>query len=68
MVCIILILSSFIWIINIFFQFLGVLHAVETLKSLVLTTCCLHQDILVKDAVLLSKMEEEYQVTNFFFF
>ncbi|XP_060847814.1 ATP synthase mitochondrial F1 complex assembly factor 2 isoform X1 [Rhopalosiphum padi] len=39
----------------------GVLHAVETLKSLVLTTCCLHQDISVKDAVLLSKMEEEYQ-------
>jgi len=39
----------------------GVLHAVETLKSLVLTTCCLHQDIFVKDVVLLSKMEEEYQ-------
>ncbi|VVC36956.1 ATP12, ATP synthase F1-assembly protein,Orthogonal Bundle domain in ATP12 [Cinara cedri] len=39
----------------------GVLHAVETLKSLVLATCCLNQDLSVKDAVLLSKMEEEYQ-------
>lgn len=43
----------------------GLLHAVETLKSIVLATCCLHQDISVKDAVLLSKMEEEYQVIIF---
>ncbi|XP_050438101.1 ATP synthase mitochondrial F1 complex assembly factor 2 [Adelges cooleyi] len=42
----------------------GVLQAAETVKSLVLTTCCLHQDLTVKDAVLLSKMEEEYQCTK----
>ncbi|XP_050530576.1 ATP synthase mitochondrial F1 complex assembly factor 2 [Daktulosphaira vitifoliae] len=42
----------------------GVLQAVETLKSLILTICCLHQDITVNDAVLLSKLEEEYQCTK----
>jgi len=45
----------------------GVLQAAETLKSVILTTCCLNRHISVDEAVVLSKMEEEYQCINWKF-
>lgn len=39
----------------------GILFAVEALKSVILTTACLEKEISVEKAVLLARLEEEYQ-------
>lgn len=44
----------------------GFLYAVDTLKSLILTVACVERRISVEKAVLLSRLEEEYQVRKLF--
>lgn len=43
-------------------HFIGLSFAVENLKSLILTLCCTEQCISIERAVLLSRLEEEFQV------
>nr|CAD7571853.1 unnamed protein product [Timema californicum] len=42
----------------------GFSFAVETVKSLILTLCCVDRHISVEKAVLLSRLEEEFQATG----
>ncbi|KAK7588263.1 hypothetical protein V9T40_005508 [Parthenolecanium corni] len=42
----------------------GFLFATENLKSIILTLCCVEQEMSVEEAVQLSKLEEEFQTEN----
>lgn len=44
----------------------GFLFATENLKSIILTLCCVEQEMSVEEAVQLSKLEEEFQVAGVF--
>lgn len=44
------------------FRIVGILFAVESLKSLILTLCCIDRKISVETAIQLSRLEEEFQV------
>lgn len=46
------------------FLFTGFLFAIEALKSVILTCACVERKISVGKAVLLSRLEEEYQVSG----
>lgn len=47
-------------------SYVGFLFASENLKSVILTLCCVEQEISVEEAVQLSKLEEEFQVVGVF--
>lgn len=40
----------------------GFVYAVDTIKSLILTTACVKQQLTVERAVLLSRLEQEFQL------
>lgn len=50
-------------IIHIYHYFSGFKQAVETVKSLIITLALMDKQISVKQAVELSSLEQEYQVT-----
>jgi hypothetical protein len=43
---------------------LGIIFSVESLKSVILTLACIERKLTVPQAVLLSRLEEEYQVRD----
>ena len=55
---------------HLFFFFVGFEYAITQLKSVVLSLGIIDRHLSVEQAVLLSRLEEEYQVGegNFFFF
>lgn len=44
------------------------MFAVEALKSVILTLCCVDRRLSVDQVVLLSRLEEEYQVLFYYIF
>lgn len=46
-------------------NFLGYMYAVDTLKSVILTMACMEKFLPVEKAVLLARLEEEFQVELF---